>query len=241
MKLYVIGTGPGAIDEMTMRAVKAIENSDVVVGYSFYINLISRLLHDKKVISTEMTGETERCSAAINEAVEGKTVCVISGGDAGVYGMAGLILELAAPHPQLEIEVIPGVTAACSTAAILGAPLTHDFAAISLSDRLTDWEVIKTRLHCVAKADFVITLYNPASKTRKHHLKSACEIIMEYRSPATLCGVVRNAGREGESSLILRLDELADFEADMFTTIIIGNSGTQVINDRLVTPRGYNL
>jgi len=199
------------------------------------------LLNDKKVISTGMTGETERCSAAIKEALEGKNVCVVSGGDAGVYGMAGLVLELSAPHPQLEIEVIPGVTAACSTAAVLGAPLTHDFATISLSDRLTNWELIVSRLQAVAKADFVIALYNPASKARRDYLKKACEIIMEHRPPSTPCGIVRNAGREGESSQIKRLDELAVFDADMFTTIIIGNSGTKVKNGRLITPRGYEL
>jgi len=241
LKLYVVGTGPGAIEEMTDRARKAIENSDVVVGYSFYIDLIRELLQEQEIISTGMTGETERCSAAVKEAIGGKTVSIVSGGDAGVYGMAGLVLELAAPHPELEIEVIPGVTAACSTAAILGAPLTHDFATISLSDRLTEWEVIAERLRLAAKADFVITLYNPASKTRRHHLKKACEIIMEYRTPMTPCGLVRNAGRETESSLILKLEELAAYDADMFTTAIIGNSETQVISDRLVTPRGYTI
>jgi len=226
---------------MTPRARSAIESCDVVVGYSFYIELIRELLHEQKVISTEMTGETKRCAAAISEALDGKEVCVISGGDAGVYGMAGLVLELAQVHPGLEVEVVPGVTAACSAAAVLGAPLTHDFAAISLSDRLTDWETITTRLHCAAKADFVVALYNPASKARRSHLKNACEIIMEYRSPQTPCGIVQNAGREGESSVILRLEELAVYKADMFTTAIVGSSGTQVIGGRLVTPRGYAL
>jgi len=241
MKLFVVGTGPGTIENMTARAVDVINKCEIVVGYDFYIDQIRELTGGKKVISTGMTGEVERCTAAINEAINGKNVCVVSGGDAGVYGMAGLVLELAQPYPELEVEIIPGVTAACSAAAILGAPLTHDFAAISLSDRLTDWKIITLRLECAAKSDFIITLYNPASKTRKDYLKKACEIIMEHRLPQTPCGIVRSAGREGESKLILSLGELALYEADMFTTVIIGNSMTKNINGRLITPRGYNI
>jgi len=240
LKLYVVGTGPGSIEEMTAKARATIESCEVVVGYEFYIELVRELLHEKKIISTGMTREIERCKAAIDEALKGKSVCVISGGDAGVYGMAGLLLELAEPYPHLEIEVIPGVTAACSAAAVLGAPLCHDFAVISLSDRLTDWEIITKRLQSAAQGDFIISLYNPASKTRKLHLKKACEIIMHYRSPKTVCGIVRNVGRDGEKSIFLSLNELADYDADMFTTIIIGNSGTRLINGRLVTPRGYD-
>jgi precorrin-3B C17-methyltransferase len=236
-----VGTGPGTIEEMTQRARMTIDNCEVVVGYSLYINLIHSILHGKKTISTGMTNEAERCNAAIDEALNGKKVCVISSGDAGVYGMAGLVLELAAEHPELEVEVVPGVTAACSAAAVLGAPLTHDFAVISLSDRLTDWEKITKRLHAAAQADFIISLYNPASKARKDHLKRACEIILEHRPPQTVCGVVRNIGRDGETSRILRLDELAVFEADMFTTIIIGNGETYEANGRIITPRGYSL
>jgi len=241
MKIYVVGTGPGTVMEMTPRARAVIESCEVVAGYSFYIDLIHELLHGKELISTGMTGETERCSAAIRAALEGKRVCIVSSGDAGVYGMAGLVLELAAPHPQLEIEVIPGVTAACSASAVLGAPLTHDFAAVSLSDRLTDWSLIEKRLRLASQADFVICLYNPASKTRKHHLKRACEIIMECRQPQTPCGIVRSISREGETHKIMQLQELAAFEADMFTTIIVGSSETQVIGGRLVTPRGYDV
>jgi len=240
MKLYVVGTGPGTVEEMTHKARLIIEECDVVAGYEFYIDLIRSLLQGKKIISTGMTGEVERCTAAIKEALEGKKVCVISGGDAGVYGMAGLVLELAVKHPQLEIEIVPGVTAACSAAAVLGAPLTHDFSVISLSDRLTAWDIITKRLHAAAQADFIISLYNPASKARKNHLKKACEIIMQHRSPQTPCGIVRNIGRDGESSMILRLDELVYFDADMFTTIVIGNSETYVANNKLITPRGYD-
>ena len=241
MKIYVVGTGPGSVGEITPRARSVIESCEVVAGYSFYIELIGELLGGKEIISTGMTGEAERCNAAIRAALGGKSVCVVSGGDAGVYGMAGLVLELAAPYPQLSVEVIPGVTAACSASAVLGAPLTHDFAVISLSDRLTDWELIEKRLQAAAQADFVICLYNPASKARKRHLGRACEIIMQCRDPQTPCGVVRSIGRESQSSRLMRLDELADFEADMFTTIVIGSSATRVINGRLVTPRGYKL
>jgi len=241
MKLYVAGTGPGTIDELTPRARLAIESCDVVAGYSLYIDLIRELLSGKEIIATGMMGETERCGRAIQAALEGKSVCVVSSGDAGVYGMAGLILELAAPYPQLEVEVVPGVTAACSASAVLGAPLTHDSATISLSDRLTDWDVIEKRLRLAAQADFVICLYNPASKARKDHLKKACEILLESHDPETPCGIVRNIGRDGQHSQIVRLGGLKDVEADMFTTIVIGSSGTKIINGRLVTPRGYPL
>ena len=239
MKIYVVGTGPGGISGMTYRARHAIEMCEVIAGYGFYLDLISELTAGKKLISTGMTGEVGRASAAIAEALSGKSVCVISGGDAGVYGMAGLVLELAEAHPQLEVEVIPGVTAACSASAVLGAPLTHDFAAISLSDRLTDWGTIEKRLDCAAQADFVICLYNPASKTRTDHLKNACEIIMKHRAPETPCGLVRNIERADESVSFMSLKELREAKADMFTTAVIGSSATKIINGRLVTPRGY--
>lgn len=241
MKLCVVGIGPGGADEMTVRARKALEVCEVVSGYKLYIDLICGILNGKEIIETGMTGEAERCNAAIQSALQGKRVCVVSGGDAGVYGMAGLVLELAEGFPQLEVEVIPGVTAACSASSVLGSPLTHDFAAISLSDRLTDWKAIENRLSLAAQADFVICLYNPESKARKGYLKKACDIIMKYRSAETPCGTVRNIGRDGEIGKIMLLEELCNFEADMFTTVIIGSSSTRVINGRLVTPRGYKL
>jgi precorrin-3B C17-methyltransferase len=213
----------------------------VIVGYELYLSLIEELITGKEIISTGMTGETERCKKAIEAALSGKRVCVVSSGDAGVYGMAGLVLELAEAYPEIEVEVVPGVTAACSASAVLGAPLTHDFAAISLSDRLTEWNVIEERLRMAARGDFVICLYNPGSKGRREHLEKACSIIMESRKPETPCGIVRSAGREGEEAEIMSLEKLRDYNADMFTTIVVGSSATRVINGRLVTPRGYNL
>lgn len=241
MKMFIVGLGPGGLSEITPRAQQAIADSDVIAGYHVYIDLIKDIVSGKELISTGMMGEVERCRAAVEAAVSGKTVTVVSSGDAGVYGMAGLCCQLAEPYPQLEIQVIPGVTAACSASAILGAPLTHDFATISLSDLLTQWDVIEKRLRLAAEADFVIAIYNPASRKRKDHLARACAEILKHRTPETPCGLARNIGREGESGEILTLEKLKDTEVDMFTTVVIGNSNTKVINGRLVTPRGYHL
>ncbi|GHU60103.1 precorrin-3B C(17)-methyltransferase [Clostridia bacterium] len=240
MKIYVVGLGPGGLDQMTPRAIDAIKSSDAVAGYDVYIKLIKEALEGKEIISTPMTREVERCTAALDKALEGKTVSMISSGDAGVYGMAGVMLQVAAGHPEVDIEVIPGITAVCSAGAVLGAPITHDFAAISLSDLLTPWELILKRLTLAAQGDFVICLYNPSSKKRKDYLKTACEVILKDRSGETACGYVRNIGREGEEQRICTLSELVSREVDMFTTVIIGNSATQIINGRLVTPRGYS-
>lgn len=241
MKLYVVGLGPGNTGEITPRGLAAIAASDVVAGYRLYIGLIADLVAEKEIISTAMRGERERCRAAVEAALNGKTVAVVSSGDAGVYGMAGLVLQLAEPFPALDIEVIPGVTAACSASAVLGAPLTHDFATISLSDLLTEWDVIETRLRLAAQANFVLCLYNPASKQRREYLARACSIILECRRPSTPCGIVRNIGRNGETSAIVPLEQLATLPMDMLSTIVVGNSETLVINGRLVTPRGYSL
>lgn len=185
-----------------------------------------------------MRKEVERCRAAIECALRGKSVAVISSGDAGVYGMAGLVFELA-QGLDVEIEVIPGVTAALSGGAALGAPLTHDFAVISLSDLLTPWETIERRLECAARADLCVVLYNPASRRRANHLKKACEILMRHASAETVCGVARNIGREGAQTQLMTLRELSDFPADMFTTAFVGNQHTRMIDGKMVTPRGY--
>lgn len=239
MKLYVVSLGPGGRDEMTERAMSTLQKSDVIIGYDLYIDLIRPFLKEKEFISSHMKQEVERCKAAVHIALQGKTVAMVSSGDAGVYGMAGVLYEVAGDYPQIEIEVIPGVTAACSAAAVLGAPLTHDFAVISLSDLLTPWENIETRLRCAAKADFVICIYNPSSKKRADHLARACKAVMEYLDGDTPCGYARNVGREGQEYCVLTLKQLALSQVDMFTTVIIGNSTTKVVGGKLVTPRGY--
>jgi precorrin-3B C17-methyltransferase len=186
-----------------------------------------------------MKREVERCRAALDLASRGETVAVVCSGDAGVYGMAGLIYELSEEFPPIEIEIIPGVTAALAGAAALGAPLTHDFAVISLSDLLTPWELIEKRLCAAAEADFCIALYNPASKKRDDYLYKACAVLSRYKPPETVCGLARNLGREGESAETTTLERLAHTQADMFTTIFIGNSQTKIVNEKMVTPRGY--
>ena len=241
MKLFVIGLGPGDEQMMTGRAKTALEKADCIVGYGVYIDLIRHLIEGKEVLSTPMKQEVSRCRMAVEAAVSGKTVAMVSSGDAGIYGMAGLIYEVLSDYPdaQVEVEVIPGITAATSAAAVLGAPLTHDFAVISLSDLLTPWEDIEKRLRLAAEAGFVLAIYNPGSKKRADYLQKACRIAAEHLPPETPCGVVRNIGREGQESAVLTLAELESFEADMFTTVIIGNKTTKVINGKLVTPRGY--
>lgn len=237
-KLFVVGIGPGDYNGMTVGAVKALEASDVIVGYTVYCDLIRPHFPDKVYISTPMMKETERCRLALESAKEGKTTSMICSGDAGIYGMASPVLELAA-NSDVEIEIVPGVTAASAGSALLGSPLTGDFCTISLSDLLTSMETIEKRLECAAKGDFCIAIYNPSSAKRKDHLRKACEIIMRHRSPQTVCGIARNIGREGEKTKILTLAELAEKETDMFCTLFIGNSSTKSIDGRMVTPRGY--
>lgn len=239
MKLYVIGIGPGGEDQMTLRAVRALEQCDCVAGYSLYLNLIRSLIQGKEQIQTGMTREVDRCTAARDMALAGHAVAVISSGDAGIYGMAGLMFELCQSYPEIEIEVIPGITAACSGGAVLGAPLTNDFAVVSLSNLLTPWETIEKRLYAAAQGDFCLCLYNPASKRRTDHLQRACDILLTERSADTPCGLVRNIGREGESFELTTLQELRNTTVDMLTTIFVGNSVTKIVNGRLVTPRGY--
>ncbi len=239
MRVTVVGLGPGGGADLTGRARAALEDCDLIVGYTAYIELIRGDFPKKETLSTGMRREVDRCRAAVEAARTGKDVAVVCSGDSGVYGMAGLVYEVAQEYGPIEIEVVPGITAACGGAAVLGAPLTHDFAVISLSDLLTPWEKIEARLEGAAKADFVICLYNPASHSRPDHLKRACGILLRHKGPDTVCGTVRNIGREGEAARILTLGELGDAEVDMFTTVFIGNSQTTVLNGKMVTPRGY--
>lgn len=240
-KVFVVGLGPGNAEGMTYACREAIERADILVGYTKYIELIAPLWPEKPAFATPMTGEAERCRHALALADEGKTVAVVCSGDAGVYGMAGLIYELSEDHPQVEIEIVPGVTAALAGAALLGAPLTHDFAVISLSDLLTPWELIEKRLTCAAMGDFCVALYNPSSKKRADYLEKACDVLLRHKSPDTLCGVARNIGRAGESAALMTLKELRSAKADMFTTAFIGNAQTREIRGKMVTPRGYDL
>lgn len=237
--IYVVGLGPGGREQMTRRALETLEASDVIIGYKKYIELIAADFSHKQLISSAMKNETERCRQAFDMARSGQSVALVSSGDPGVYGMAGIMLETSAGRER--VEVIPGVTAASSAAALLGAPLMHDFAVVSLSDLLTPWELIEKRLAAVSMADFVICIYNPRSKGRPDHLARACDVVMEQRSGCTPSGWVRCAGRDGESFSIMPLSKLREEEVDMFTTVFIGNSSTRVIDGRLVTPRGYVL
>ena len=239
-ELYVIGIGPGDAQTLTQRARAALEKADLICGYTLYADLLRPLFPDKEYYSTGMTGELERCRWCLTRAAEGKTAALVCSGDAGVYGMASPVLELAPAYPGVRVEIVPGVTAALSGAALLGAPLGHDFCVISLSDRLTEWAHIEKRLRMAARGDFAICLYNPASRHRADYLKRACDILLSELDGGTVCGLARMIGREGESYRLLDLQTLRDTEADMFTTVFIGSSRTREINGRMVTPRGYD-
>lgn len=240
-KVIVVGIGPGEYEQMTIRAARALEQADVIVGYTVYVELVQGHFPGKKFLTTPMTQETARCELAFQEAMQDQTVAMICSGDAGVYGMSGLIYEVGTGYPEVTVEVIPGVTAALSGSAVLGAPLVHDFAVISLSDLLTPWEKIEKRLLAAAAADFAVCLYNPSSRKRKDYLQKACDLILRYRSPDTVCGTVRNIGRDGQESRICTLQELRDLPVDMFTTVFIGNEQTKQCAGKMVTPRGYCL
>ena len=238
-KLWIIGLGPGGGEDLTGKARKALAESDVIVGYTVYIDLIRAEFGHKELLTTPMRKEQERCEMALALADTGKTVAMVSSGDSGIYGMAGLCYELSDQWPEVELSVIPGITAACGGAAVLGAPLMHDFCLISLSDLMTPWEKIEKRLRAAAEADFVLCIYNPSSHKRKDYLARACAILLEAKSPDTPCGYVREIGRDGEAATVLPLGQLKDAQVDMFTTVFVGNSQTKVINGKLVTPRGY--
>ena len=238
-KLIVVGIGPGDYDNMTVRADRALKNCDTIIGYHVYVNLVKERYAGKEFLTTPMTREAIRCQLALDKAKEGRSVAMICSGDSGIYGMAALLYELRGENIDPEIEVIPGLTAACSGGALLGAPLTHDFAVISLSDRLTPWEKIEKRLENAAQADLSIVLYNPASHGRPDHLRRACDILLRQLPGDRVCGIASRIGREGESSRLLTLSELGTAPVDMFCTVFIGNSMTKSIGEKMVTPRGY--
>ncbi|KZL90819.1 precorrin-3B C(17)-methyltransferase [Clostridium magnum] len=236
-KLYVVGIGPGGLDYMTLKAVKAIEESEVIVGYTKYIEFINPLIKDKAVVSTGMRGEVERCKQAL-ELAKDKVVSIVSTGDAGIYGMAGLILEM---REDEEVEVIPGVTASSAAASIVGAPLMHDNCNISLSDLMTPYDLIKKRVSLAAEGDFIISLYNPKSHGRPLYLKECMDIIRNHRQGNTPVAVVKNALRDGEKSTIFTLETFDDSEVDMFSIVIIGNSKSYIKDGQFITPRGYQV
>ena len=240
-KIYVVGIGPGREEFMTLQAKQVLTECDCIVGYTVYLEILPESLKSKELISTPMRQEIKRCEMAFEEAMKGKKVSMICSGDAGVYGMASLMYELSERYPDTEIEVVPGITAALSGAAVLGAPVNHDFCIISLSDLLTPWEKIEKRLRAAAEGDFAIAIYNPSSHKRKDYLQKACDILLESIEEDRPCGLVRNIGRENTHSQVMTLKELRDTEADMFTTVFVGNSESRIIDGRLITGRGYKI
>ena len=242
-KITVVGIGPGSLLDMTPRARQAIENAEVIAGYNTYIKLIETLLGEKMVIGTAMMQEIDRCKMAVAEAAEGRDTVVVSSGDAGVYGMAGLVLELVLQQPEESRPefggVIAGVSAVNAAASVLGAPLMHDFAVISLSDLLTPWETIEKRIEMAAQGDFVTALYNPKSKKRVENIERVREIMLKHRKADTPVGIVTAASREGEGKIISTLENFTKQEINMFSLVIIGNSMTYVKDGYMITPRGY--
>jgi len=241
-KIYVVGMGPGGAEAITPQAMAAMEASDIICGYKVYTELLTGLFKGKEVRASAMKKEVARCEEALSLALQGKTVSLVSSGDANIYGMGSLMLEVAEEAlacGEVEVEIVAGITAALSGGAVLGAPFSGDFAVISLSDLLTPWEVIEKRLHAAAAGDFPIAIYNPSSAKRAENLSKACAILLGYYAGQTPCGIVRNIGRQGQSSRVLSLAELASTPVDMFSTVFIGNSLTKVVAGRLLTPRGY--
>ncbi len=250
--MYIVGIGPGAPEHLSHRAIQVLELVDAVAGYTTYIDLIRPLIQGKQIISTAMQKEVDRVAAALDLALAGQSCAVVSSGDPGVYAMAGLVLEMcrerdiaivgsdeAAHANRLVVEVVPGIPALCSGASLLGAPLTHDFAAVSLSDLLTPWDTIAARLDAAARADFVIVLYNPRSRRRADHLERAQQIILAHRDPLTPVGIVTGAMRDNQRVTLTTLDNLHRAEVDMQTTVFVGNSTTFAYDGFMVTPRGY--
>ena len=238
--VFVVGLGPGDPAFLTAQAQSALQSAEVLCGYTVYLDLVRPYYPEKEYYSTGMTREIDRCRWALETAQTGRTVALVCSGDAGVYGMASPLLELAEDYPDVAVEVVPGLTAALSGGAVLGAPLAHDFCVISLSDRLTPWQVIEKRLACAAQGDFCLALYNPSSKGRPDYLQRAVRILLANgKTPDTICGIVRSIGREGQSSQVLTLAQLENTPVDMFTTVFIGNGNTRTLSGRIVTPRGY--
>ncbi len=238
-KIYVVGIGPGKKADMTFKAYEKMKNSDIIVGYKTYTDLIKEYFPNTEIRSSSMMKEVDRCLEVLDLAKAGKNVALISSGDAGIYGMAGIMYEIINENDDIEVEVIAGVTATNAAAAIVGAPIMHDYVTISLSNLLTDWELIKKRLELAAQGDFIVSLYNPKSKGRTTQIAEAQKIMLKYKSKDTPVAIVRNAGRENEEYEITTLENMLDFEINMLTIVLIGNSNTYVKNGKIITPRGY--
>ena len=238
-KIYVVGIGPGKKPDMTFKAYEAMESSDIIVGYKTYTDLVKKYFPNTEIRSSSMMKEVDRCIEVLELAKAGKNVALISSGDAGVYGMAGIMYEVIGENDDIEVEVIAGVTATNAAAAIVGAPIMHDYVTISLSNLLTDWELIKRRLELAAQGDFIVSLYNPKSRGRTTQIVKAQQIMLKYKSKDTPVAIVRNAGRENEEYEITTLENMLDFEINMLTIVLIGNSNTYVKNGKIITPRGY--
>ena len=243
--IYIVGTGPGRLENMTLEAHQILQQCDVIVGYQVYVELLKPYFPGKEFVSTPMTREVERCRLCFDYALKGSKTALVCSGDAGVYGLASLMFELKLAEPvfaDVELCVIAGVTAANSGASLLGAPLNHDYCVISLSDRLTPWETIEKRLVCAVQGDFAIALYNPSSHVRKGYLQKACAVMLGAgASPGRACGYVKNIGRENTAVCVCTLGELAEKQVDMFTTVFIGNSQSFIYGNKLITKRGYSI
>lgn len=239
-RLTVIGFGPGGYEDMTNRAVKAIQEAEIVVGYTTYVDLLRPMFPEKEYVATPMMQEVKRCEMAVDLAGQHEKIAMVSSGDSGIYGMAGIVMEVAKKkQAEIEIKVVPGITAASAAAAILGAPLMHDFSVISLSDLMTPIDLIWKRIECAGMSDMIVCLYNPKSKKRQTYVEIAADILMKYRSEDTPVGVVRHAGRKEESSYLTTLGELKHMPLDMFCVVLIGNSTTYIMDGKMITPRGY--
>ena len=239
-KIYVVGIGPGNMEDISVRAYKTLKNVDVIAGYITYIDLVKDEFKEKEFYVSGMKKEIDRCEKVLELAKEGNTVALISSGDAGIYGMAGIMIEVALGS-GIDVEVIPGITSSVAGASLVGAPLMHDQAIISLSDLLTDWEVITKRIDRASEGDFVISLYNPKSKGRTEQIVEAREIMLKHKAPSTPVALLRHVGREDENYTLTNLDEMLNYEIDMFTVVIVGNSKTYVKEGKMITPRGYHL
>lgn len=243
-KLYIIGIGPGGLEYLTLKAMKALEEAQVVIGYHRYLEQIAPLLERKRVISAQMTEEVKRAKEALSLAKEGHVVALVSGGDPGIYGMSAPVYEVLAANPELQkvkVETIAGVTAACAAAAKTGAPLSGDVVFLSLSDRLTPWSTIEKRLLAALEGDFVLVIYNPTSRKRRPLLEKALQIIAQKRPPSTPVGLGKNVTRPKEKILVFRLAEISSYlsEIDMATVLIVGNSQSEKFGSWIITPRGY--